>query len=233
LARSEPTPQRLSPVVTPQAASLTEIERKILDFMVQYLRANTYQPSIREIGRRFGIKSTKTVSEHLHALSEKGFLERDSSRSRGVRILGVDLGPGAVSVPCFNEVPEDPSSLTATQGIERLSIDRRLGGEDGSFFVRARSGDLAVLGVEEGDLVLFSPTTAQSAEDGAVVLARTGGRTVFHRVRKNGRGLVLESLGPAAERVLVEDADQIVLLGRVAGFYRKVEEAGPPAPTRH
>jgi SOS-response transcriptional repressor LexA len=104
---------------------------------------------------------------------------------------------------------------------------------DGSFFVRARSGDLAVLGVEEGDLVLFTPTTAQSAEDGAVVLARTGGRTVFHRVRKNGRGLVLESLGPAAERVLVEDADQIVLLGRVAGFYRKVEEAGPPAPTRH
>ena len=33
---------------------LTEIERKILDFMVQYLRANTYQPSIREIGERFG-----------------------------------------------------------------------------------------------------------------------------------------------------------------------------------
>ena len=71
--------------------SITEIERKILDFMVHYLRSNTYQPSIREIGERFGIKSTKTVSEHLQALADKGFLERDSSRSRGVRILGVDL----------------------------------------------------------------------------------------------------------------------------------------------
>ena len=45
--------------------NLSEIERKILDYMVGYLRENTYQPSIREIGERFGIKSTKTVSEHL------------------------------------------------------------------------------------------------------------------------------------------------------------------------
>ena len=67
---------------------ITEIERKILDFMVHYLRSNTYQPSIREIGERFGIKSTKTVSEHLQALADKGFLERDPSRSRGVKILG-------------------------------------------------------------------------------------------------------------------------------------------------
>jgi repressor LexA len=40
--------------------ALTDIERRILDYMVDYLRSNTYQPSIREIGERFGIKSTKT-----------------------------------------------------------------------------------------------------------------------------------------------------------------------------
>ena len=53
-----------------EAHALSEMERRILDFMVQYLRANTYQPSIREIGERFGIKSTKTVSEHLQALAD-------------------------------------------------------------------------------------------------------------------------------------------------------------------
>ena len=52
------------------AINLTEIGRRILDFMVLYLRTNTYQPSIREIGERFAIKSTKTVSEHLQALAE-------------------------------------------------------------------------------------------------------------------------------------------------------------------
>ncbi len=37
---------------------LTSLERRILDYLVEYLRQNTYQPSIREIGKRFGIKST-------------------------------------------------------------------------------------------------------------------------------------------------------------------------------
>ena len=83
--------------------SITEIEREILDFMVHYLRSNTFQPSIREIGERFGIKSTKTVSEHLQALADKGFVERDPSRSRGVRILGVDLRAQTVSIPCHHD----------------------------------------------------------------------------------------------------------------------------------
>ena len=233
LARSEPTPQRLSPPASPQAEALTEIERKILDFMVQYLRANTYQPSIREIGRRFGIKSTKTVSEHLHALAEKGYLERDSARSRGVRILGVDLSTNTVAIPCYTELPTDPVAAGRDEGAQTVSIDRSLGGEEGCFFLRARGSDLALLGVEDGDLVLISPVTTQGAEDGSVVLARTGGGSLFHRVRKNGHGLTLESLGPSGERVMVDDQRRVPFLGRVAGFFRRVDEGPLPGPTRH
>src|SRR3712207_8940291 len=73
---------------------LSKMERRILDYIVDYLKRNTYQPSIREIGKRFGIKSTKTVSEHLQSLADKGYIERDASRSRGVKILGMNLAPG-------------------------------------------------------------------------------------------------------------------------------------------
>lgn len=233
MARFEPTSQRRSPAAQPQAEPLTEIERKILDFMVQYLRANTYQPSIREIGRRFGIKSTKTVSEHLHALADKGYLERDSSRSRGVRILGVDLSTESVSVPCLSELPEDPQGAILDGDLPRISIDRRLGGRDGSFFLRAGTGDLALLGVEEGDLVLVSPVRAGDLEDGSVVLARTGSSALFHRVVLSGRQMTLEALAPGAEQVLVEDAADPPVLGRVAGFFRRVDEAALPTLTRH
>ena len=69
-------------------AQLNKVERRILDYIIDYLKRNTYQPSIREIGKRFGIKSTKTVSEHLQSLADKGYIERDSSRSRAVRVVG-------------------------------------------------------------------------------------------------------------------------------------------------
>ena len=143
LARSNTIIPREAPTKGRRVEPLIEIERKILDFMVQYLRANTYQPSIREIGERFGIKSTKTVSEHLQALADKGFLERDPSRSRGVKILGVDLSAETVSVPCYGEVPNAHGARVAAD--MHLSVDRRMGGERGCFIVRADGRDLAVL----------------------------------------------------------------------------------------
>jgi len=202
---------------------LTEIERKILDFMVQYLRENTYQPSIREIGERFGIKSTKTVSEHLQSLAEKGFLERDPSRSRGVRILGVDLSGDSVSVPCFASMPEGADGLHAQKPEMRLSIDRRLGGAKGAFFVRASVGDLALLGVHEGDYVLVEPVELDDVEEGAVVVARIGTSTWYHRLTRNGMGLKLESLSPGGDLTVVPEGETLSLLGRVTAFYRRVD----------
>jgi len=227
LARSEPTALRDAPAPAGRRASesgiqaLTEIEKKILEFMVQYLRANTYQPSIREIGERFGIKSTKTVSEHLQALADKGYLERDPSRSRGVKILGMDLSAQTVSLPCYREMPGGRGEKAEAY----LAIDRRLGGDKGGFFVRAGAGDLAVLGIQEGDYVLVEPATLSDAEDGSVVVAQVGNGSWFHRLTRNGPGIRLESLLPGGEKVAIEEGDRLQLLGRVTAFYRRVEDS--------
>lgn len=207
---------------------MTDIERKILDYMVTYLRSNTYQPSIREIGERFGIKSTKTVSEHLQALADKGFLERDPSRSRGVRILGVDLHPDAVTVPCFDGLPGDRVASSASAE-DHLTVDRRLAGTKGSFFVRARGDELAVLGMVEGDWILLEPAGVHEVPDGGVVAAEIGGApAAYQKVSRNGRGVYVQGLRAGDPPVHVEDPSRIRVLGRVAGFVRRFD--GPSAP---
>ena len=230
MARTDAVTPREAPNAARQVEPLTEMERKILDFMVQYLRANTYQPSIREIGERFGIKSTKTVSEHLQALAEKGCLERDPSRSRGVRILGVDLSADTVAVPCFLEMPTDGSRADAETYV---SVDRQLGGENGSFMVRSGAGDLALLGVAEGDLVLVSPAGMDEIEDGAVVVADVGDVSSFHRLQRNGSGVHLEALQPGGGSTHVEDPAALRLIGRVTGFYRRMDDVGSISLTQH
>jgi repressor LexA len=206
-------------------SQLTEIERRILDYMVRYLRDNTYQPSIREIGEQFGIKSTKTVSEHLQALAEKGFLERDPSRSRGVRILGVDLHADTISIPCYRDIP-DANGAWIDRAEMHLTLDRRLAGPKGGFFLRARGDALAVLDLREGDYLLVEPCLAAELSDGDIVIARAGERPSYYRAGRNGRGLTLEGLGPAGERILVEDATRLDIAGRVAGLYRRMDNAG-------
>lgn len=208
---------------------MTDIERKILDYMVTYLRSNTYQPSIREIGERFGIKSTKTVSEHLQALADKGFLERDPSRSRGVRILGVDLHPDAVTVPCFDRLPGDRTVVGSESTTDRLTVDRRLAGTKGSFFVRARGDELAVLGLVDGDWILLEPAEIHDVPDDGVVAAEVGGAAAaWQKVSRNGRGVYVQGLRPGEAPVHVEDLSRIRVLGRVAGFVRRFD--GPAAP---
>jgi len=216
--------------------SLNDIERRILDYMVSYLRANTYQPSIREIGEEFGIKSTKTVSEHLQALAEKGFLERDPSRSRGVKILGVDLSPDAITLPCYPSLPDDGSFSGFGEGAETyLTLDRRLAGARGSFLVRARGEELVSMGAQSGDYVLVEPVSDGDALDGAIIVARPGGGAPgYYRVNRNGHGVTLQSLRPGVEAIVVPDLESLAVMGRIGGVFRHFDApAGPSSFTAH
>ncbi len=209
------------------SGSLNDIERRILDYMVSYLRENTYQPSIREIGEEFGIKSTKTVSEHLQALAVKGFLERDPSRSRGVRILGVDLSPDAVTLPCYPALPDDGAFTGFGEGAETyLTLDRRLAGVRGSFLVRARGDELISMGAQDNDYVLVEPVERGEAVEGSVIVARPGGGGPgFFRVSPDSGGPVLEPLRAGGDPVEV-DPETLVIVGRVGGIFRNFDD-GP------
>jgi repressor LexA len=211
----------------------SETERRILDYMVSYLKRNTYQPSIREIGEEFGIKSTKTVSEHLQALAEKGFLERDPSRSRGVRILGVDLNPEAVSIPLLSRLPDDGEAGVGTD--DYLTVDRRLAGSEGCFFVRARGDEMALMGGQDGDYLLIEPVRLREVPDDGVVAARPGGGAAgYYRIRRVETGVRLQGLSGGTPLHL-EDPATLPVLGRVIAFHRRMDGtvAAPALSTAH
>ena len=231
MARTDSIHESEIPTKSRGVQELTEIEQQILDYMVQYLRANTYQPSIRDIGETFEIKSTKTVSEYLQVLEAKGYLERHPSRSRGVKILGVDLSGGIVSVPCFSSLASGTSGEASPESF--LSLDPQFGGREGSFFVRARASELGVLGVGEGDLVLISPVELKEAEDGAVIVIGFGDSASFFRLSKSGSSFSLEDLKPGGGTTVSEQSALTGLVGRVAGFYRKMDGVGSLNLTPH
>jgi hypothetical protein len=89
-------------------APLTKRESRLLEYLIEYLTANTYQPSLREICRALRLKSTKTASELIQRLAEKRYVELPESGSRparGIRIVGIELTIRRTLVP--------PNALTA------------------------------------------------------------------------------------------------------------------------
>lgn len=201
----------------------SEIERSILDYIESYLRRHTYQPSVREIGARFGIKSTKTVSEHLKALAAKGYLERDSPRSRGARIVGLDLNAETLSVPCHTRIPHRRSDVEEEDAAQSYAIDRRLAGTGGSFFVRVSGDDAAALGYEDGDLLLIQPVLAHEIRDGDILAVHLADEAGFYRYDRAADVLQSGSSDAPGIPVRLED---LAVAGRVAAFLRQVG-AGP------
>ena len=200
-----------------------EIERRILDYIESYLRRNTYQPSVREIGARFGIKSTKTVSEHLKALAAKGYLERDSSRSRGARIVGLDLNAETLSVPCYSQVPYRQSEEEAP---DSYAVDRRLVGTAGSFFVRVSRDDVRGLGYEDGDLLLVQPALAHEIRDGDILAVHLADGAGFYLYSQGDA--VLQPGSADAPEIPVTRLEDVAVAGRVVAFLRHL--GGGPRP---
>lgn len=203
-----------------------EIERRILDYMESYLRRHTYQPSVREIGARFGIKSTKTVSEHLKSLAAKGYLERDPSRSRGARIVGLDLNAETLSVPCHSRIPHRRGDVEEEESAQSYAIDRRLAGGAGSFFVRVSDNEAGALGYEDGDLLLVQPVLAHEIRDGDVLAVHLTDGAGFYRYDRAADVLHPGSSdAPGIPAMRVED---LAVAGRVTAFLRSVGEGPRP-----
>ena len=87
-------PKRSKPV------KATLRQHALLTFIDSYSARNGRSPSIREIGRAFGIGSTNGVADHLKALRRKGLLTQGPvTRSLVLTPLGRSC-IGAACCPC-------------------------------------------------------------------------------------------------------------------------------------
>ena len=57
--------------------SLNKREKAILKFIEKEVLTNGYPPSVREIGKAVGFKSTATVHGYLAKLEEKGYIKKE------------------------------------------------------------------------------------------------------------------------------------------------------------
>ena len=63
---------------------LTERQEEILRYIAQHVDINGFQPSIRELGERFSIRSPNGVVCHLKAMEKKGYLSLNALTARGI-----------------------------------------------------------------------------------------------------------------------------------------------------
>jgi repressor LexA len=197
---------------------LTELEQRVYHYMIDFLADNTYQPSIRDIARQFHIKSTKTVSDLLHALERKGYIERDESRSRGVRLLGFSGGGQTQPIPFYGRIHAGAPSVLPEDRKGFITVDRRFLPTHDTYFLKVKGDSMIGRGILDGDFVMISPSL--QSKEGDIIAARLGeDATIKTLAHRNGR-IVLEPANENDAALEISPGDDYGVLGVVCGVYR-------------
>ena len=191
----------------PRTSNKSEL---ILSYVNQFIQKNGFAPSIREIGEAVGLRSTASVSYHLHQLQEKGLLISPGSKGRK-RAISTGVRPGQIPVVGL-----------VTAGIPILAVENQEGtipweGDPGCFALRVRGESMINAGILSGELVVVRPQ--QTALDGQIVVARIGDEATGKRLsRRNGQVWLLPE-NPDFEPIDGSEAELIGLVKAVIRMY--------------
>ncbi len=172
----------------PDPITLTHRQREILDLISATVQDRGYPPSVREIGEAVGLRSPSTVHSHLSSLAAAGFIRRDPSKPRAIKVIAPD-GAVAISRAAVRDVPlvghiAAGSPILAEEDIEEIyPLPTELVGQEPVFMLRIRGDSMINIGIYDGDYVVVQKQ--QTARNGQVVAALIDGAEAtvktFHR----------------------------------------------------
>jgi repressor LexA len=198
--------------------SLTRRQREILDYILSSIRMKDRFPSYREIGRRFKLTSSATVSQHLDALIKKGFL----AKAGGQLMLSPEIR-GFRGVPIVGRVAAG-LPITAIENREgHLDMESLFPEDAVHFAVRVNGDSMADAGILDGDYVIVRQQ--EDAADGETVVAYVGDEeeVTVKVIRKRGRRIDLEPRNSAYPTISIRPArDRLRIAGKVVGLVRKL-----------
>src|SRR5215210_5064509 len=200
------------------AEPLTQLEGSVYKYLLDFTAEHTYQPSIRDIGKKFQIKSTKTVSDLLQSLARKGYIERDPARSRGVRLLGFTGGDKTKPVPYYGRIHAGEPSLLPEHREGYITMDRRFIPTEEVFFLRVKGDSMIGRAINDGDYVMVNPAARPKEND--IVAARIGEEATVKTLRHNNGTVVLEPANPAERSITLQAGDDYSILGVLCGVFR-------------
>jgi repressor LexA len=207
---------------------LTARQQEIWNYLVEYVDAHGYPPTVREIGERVGLASPSTVHAHLANLERAGLLRRDPTKPRALELLGRERREpesgsaephDVLRLPLVGEIAAG-GPLLAEQNIEEyvpMPASSR-----GDFLLRVKGESMIEAGILDGDLVIVQRT--QDARNGEIVVALAGDdesvdeATVKTFYREQGR-VRLQPENSTMEPIY---ARHVQILGRVVGVFREL-----------
>lgn len=190
---------------------LKENERRVYDCLKSRME-NGIPPTVREICRATGLKSTSSVHAYLRMLEEKGLITRDRGLNRAIHLAGEQT---TVQVPILGRVAAGNPILAVEEADGFLPYSPRYAGDGEYFALHVKGESMKNAGILDGDFVVALRTP--TALDGEIVVALIGEEATVKRLYREKNRIRLQPENPDFEPIYAQD---VLILGKVTAVFR-------------
>ena len=193
--------------------SLSKRQQQIYDFIESYIEQKGFGPTVREICEAVNLSSPSTVHVHLKTLEDKGYIVRDSLKSRSIALPhkeetqthGSAAYENSISLPVVGRVAAGEPILA------------ELVGDSASFILSVHGDSMIEAGINDGDYVVVKEQ--QVANNGEIIVALIEDGATVKRFYKEADHIRLQPENPSMEPIIVRDC---AVVGKVVAVMRRV-----------
>jgi repressor LexA len=189
---------------------LSEKQQSVYNFLVKEMSSG-FPPTVREICKATGIKSTSTVHAVLGVLEENGYIVRDAKNSRAIR-LGTDFE--SAMVPLVGRITAGKPILAVEEIEDYIPYPSR--DAEGLFALKVVGLSMRDAGILDGDIIVADKNTP--CRNGDIVVGMDGDEATVKRLKIKDGKIIFMPENPDFSPIYPENP---IILGKVIGNFRK------------
>jgi repressor LexA len=195
---------------------LTEPQKELYEWLVEYIRLNQHSPSIRQMMQGMNLKSPAPIQSRLEHLRNKGYIGWNEGRARTIRILH----PAKQGVPILGTIAAGGLIEPFTDAVEHLDL-ANLSLPPQSYALRVAGDSMIEDLIADGDVVFLRPVAEPSQlKNGTIVAARVEGYgTTLKRFYRHDDLVTLKPANPNYLPIAAP-AMEVEVQGSLVGIWR-------------
>lgn len=188
-------------------------EQKVYNYIVNSVKNNGFAPSVRDIMRDLGYKSTSTVHMYLNRLDTLGYIRKEDGKSRAISVVNDDM-PTVSAVRVLGTVTAGQPILAEETFEGYIGYIGRISADE-MFALKVKGESMIEVGIMDGDMVIAEKTCY--AENGEIVVALIDDEATVKRFFRENGHYRLQPENSTMEPIIV---DEVLILGRVVAIQR-------------
>lgn len=205
---------------------ISEKQKKILDFITDYISESNYPPTVREIASAIGLSSSATVHAHLSKLEKLGYIKKVKGSSRSIEVIknqynkkiGSDeISNNVVLIPVVGNVAAGKPILAKENIEEYFPVTNDFISDFNNVFMLKVKGDSMInAGILDRDYIIVRKQSI--ARNGEIVVALIEDEATVKRFLKTDKVIKLIPENDYMKPITVKDVE---IVGKVIGVLRK------------